>query len=362
MDNFSDGDRPVRTAGRVALTGAGGVLSASLAAALAKDPSVAQLLVVDPVPSGLPLPGVEMRPMDVRDRLLPLALDGVDTIVHCAFDEDLAASPDALFGHNVGGTRNLLAAADKADVRRLVVVSSALAYGAHADNPLPLHEDQSLRANPDLAFAFQRQLVEDLVERWAQQHPSATTCVLRCGRLLHADADDTIARWLLAPLLIVPEGSAAPWQFVAVEDVVAAVLATLRTQARGPLNVATDGWLSVEDLAGLLHRRVQRVGETTLQAAMRALHPLGLGVPPPETLALLQHPVVLDTTGLQELGWRTSTNQRELVRGFAEANRGRVAFGPVRTTVADLRRRATIAAVAVLGAIVRARRRRRART
>jgi hypothetical protein len=69
---------------------------------LADVPGVGRVLAIDAAELPAPWPGVETRVMDHRDRLLPLALDGVDVLVHCAFVDDIATSPDSLYGANVG--------------------------------------------------------------------------------------------------------------------------------------------------------------------------------------------------------------------------------------------------------------------
>ena len=49
--------------------------------------------------------------------------------------------------------RRVLAAADKAGIDRVVLLSSATVYGPWANNPVPLTEDAPLRPPPDLACA-----------------------------------------------------------------------------------------------------------------------------------------------------------------------------------------------------------------
>ena len=54
---------------------------------------------------------------------------------------------------------------------QIVLVSSALVYGAYANNPIPLTEDAILR--PDVEFVYARQLatVEAMVDRWRRDDP-----------------------------------------------------------------------------------------------------------------------------------------------------------------------------------------------
>src|SRR3954453_6474273 len=94
--------------------------------------------------------GVTWRLADVRDPALRARLAGVDTVVHLATDRDPEATATDRRALNVRGTDVLLTAAAAAGVRRLVLLTSAMVYGATPDNPVPLPEDAPLRADPDL--------------------------------------------------------------------------------------------------------------------------------------------------------------------------------------------------------------------
>ena len=89
-------------------------------------------------------------------------LDGVERIIaldehdlHCPDLKSRIEGADALV-HLSGGvddTHALLDAAGAVGVTHVVLMSSATAYGAWANNPVPLTEDAPLRPNPDLDFA-----------------------------------------------------------------------------------------------------------------------------------------------------------------------------------------------------------------
>ena len=72
-----------------------------------------------------------------------------------------------------------LGIADVVSADQVVFVSSAMVYGANANNPFPLTEETVLR--PDTEFVFARQLAsaEELVEQWRRSRPGRATSVLR---------------------------------------------------------------------------------------------------------------------------------------------------------------------------------------
>lgn len=307
---------------------------------LAAEGSVDRIVAIGPSSPSMPHGRVEVRTMDARDRLLPLALEEVDVIIHCAFDDDLTTSPDSLYGANVGGTRNVLDAASKAGVRHLVVIGDAMAYGAHGDNPLPLQEDAPLRANPGFAYGYQRQLVEELVEEWAQTHPATTVTRLRLAPLMGGGVDGALVRRLQGPRLIVPAGAGSPWQFVHVDDVAAAVALVVAEGIGGVFNVAADGWLSAAEVATFLGRKVLEVPQATLAEGLRRGSDLGISPAPAEVMPYLLHPWVIDNQALRSHGWHATRSNREVITEFAADRADEVALGRVVVSRRRVRRTA----------------------
>src|SRR6202034_4689372 len=85
----------------------------------------------------------------VRDPVLSGRLAGIDVVVHT--DLDLAPDSDARSrrAFNVRGAQTVLTAAAAGGVSRVVLVTSAMVYGAHQDNPVPLPENSPLTADSD---------------------------------------------------------------------------------------------------------------------------------------------------------------------------------------------------------------------
>lgn len=106
----------------VAITGAYGYLGSVLRAAFDADGWTIRALVRSPRPDD---PGaISYRLGEPVDTV---ALTGVSVLLHCAYDLTLT-SPDAIRRVNVDGTRLLLEAAEAAEVRLCLVISSIAAY------------------------------------------------------------------------------------------------------------------------------------------------------------------------------------------------------------------------------------------
>ncbi len=78
---------------------------------------------------------VEIAVGDLRDSgALERAAEGCAVVYHCAADYRLyVPRPEEMFAANVDGTRNVLAAAEKAGAERIVYTSTVGALGLHAD-------------------------------------------------------------------------------------------------------------------------------------------------------------------------------------------------------------------------------------
>jgi nucleoside-diphosphate-sugar epimerase len=358
----------------VAITGAGGLLGRALVAALA-DPDVAlglhggplsRLVAIDVLaeealaerlaPAAHPMV-VPLR-RDVRDADLAAALAGVDVVVHLAFQMDPIRDTAAMRDVNVEGTRNVMEAARAAGVRRVVHLSSVVAYGAHPDNPVPMGEGQALRANAGFPYSEHKRDVEAWLWPWhagtAGDGPALT--VLRSAAVLGPGVQNFLSRVLELPLLPIDPALLPPLQFVHLDDVVGAIVHALRTPIDGAFNVAPDGWLEPEDVLRLTGMRTAAMPVERTRAVLALAERLGVGELPPAALELFLHPWVLANDRLRATGWAPRrTNEEALLAAVAE-HAGWVALGRLR---APKRTLAAAGAVAAAGLVLAALRRRR---
>lgn len=346
----------------VAVTGASSALGQAVLAHLDADDGVDRLLGLDVTSPQMPAAKLDFRTADLRDPVLDQALSGADVVVQCPATSSLLNTPgrawvtapdeESVFAQTVGGTRNLLEAAARVGVDKLVHVSSTAVYGAHPDNPLPLGEEAPLRANPDFPFAYHRLLAEELVTTWAGEHPDVTVSVLRVAPMLDSAVDDVAAHAFEALRLPRIGECAPPHQFAHREDVAGAVGVAVRTELAGACNVAADGWLSSGEVSAILGRKPVSVPETVGFAVVGQLHRLGLGVFPPGALHYLMHPVVVATDRLHAHGWAPAYGNRDVLREFARAHTRFATIGRLRLRRRDLVAGACAGAGVVVAAAV----------
>ena len=199
----------------------------------------------------------------------------------------------------------MLTAAAATGVRRVVLCTSAMVYGALPDNPVPLAEDAPLRAVPDggLVSRLARDRAAGARRRRAAT-PACRSPSLRPATVVGPGIDSLLTRHFEAPRLLVVRDSAPRWQFCHVDDLAAALeLAALGT-VTGVVTVGCEGWLEQEDVetvSGM--RRIELPSALAFGTAER-LHRLGVIPAPASDLQYVVHPWVVPSTRLREAGWR----------------------------------------------------------
>ncbi|MFD3451593.1 SDR family oxidoreductase [Streptomyces sp. NPDC058691] len=318
--------RPERSGGRaaagpvVAVTGAASGVGLRLALRLAESDQVKKVVAIDERRGDVP--GAQWRVLDVRDPAIAERLRGVDVVVHLALDLDLESDPRARSAFNVRGTQTVLTAAAAAGVRRVVLCTSAMVYGAQPDNDVPLAEDAPLRATAEASFVGDLLEIERLGRRAPRAHPGLHVTVVRPAVLV-GGTDTALTRYFESPRLLVVAGSRPCWQFCHVDDLVTALEHAALEKVDGEMTVGCDGWLEqeeVEELSGI--RRMELPPAIALGAASR-LHRLGLTPSPAGDLAYTMHPWVVSGSRLHESGWRPQWTNEEVLAVLLEEVAGR---------------------------------------
>jgi nucleoside-diphosphate-sugar epimerase len=342
----------------VAITGAAHGVGHALAVRLAASAAVRRVVAIDDHRGDVV--GVTWRLADVRDPALAGRLTGVDVLVHT--DLDMAADSDhrSRRAFNVRGAQTVLTAAAAGRVGRVVLVTSAMVYGARPDNPVPLAESAPLGTDSDGSVVGDLLEIEQLSERSPQTNPGMAVTVVRPAALVGEGVDTVVTRHFEAPRLLAVKGCAPRWQFCHVDDLVSALELAAAGEVTGKFAVGCDGWLEqeqVEELSGL--RQIELPPGLTFGTVQR-LHRAGIIPAPVTDLRFVVYPWVVDCLALRQAGWKPAFGNSEALQVLLEQRAGHHAVAGRRLDRKD----ATITAagaVAVIGtaAIVREVRRRR---
>src|SRR5262244_3990503 len=283
----------------VAVTGAAHGLGHALTVRLAASARIGRVVAID---------GHRGDATGVTGRLV-----GVDVVVHT--DLDLAPDSDhrSRRAFNVRGAQTVLTAAAAGRVGRVVLVTSAMVYGAGPDNPVPLAESAPRGADSDGSVVGDLLEIEQLAQRSPQTNPGMAVTVVRPAALVGEGVDTMITRHFEAPRLLAVKGCAPRWQFCHVNDLMSAIELAAAGEVGGAFAVGAPGWLEqqeVERLSGL--RRIELPAGVTFATAQR-LHRAGITPAPVSDLRYVVYPWVVDCQALRTVGRRpTVTNAQAL--------------------------------------------------
>lgn len=337
----------------VVLTGAASPLGRRVAELLVQDPAVGRVVGLDAAPVA-PSSGVEGHRVDLATADLKPLLEGATTLLHLAQGD----YGDGL--REVAVAHRLLEAAGAVGVGHLVLVSSAAAYGAWANNPVPLTEDAALRPNPGVPFATGLAELERAAADFRDDHPGTTVALLRPVPVVSPEGNSWLARSLRRSSPLRVADTDPPAQFLDLADLATAVDVVRRQRVDGPRNVAPDGWIDGEVARSLAGGtlRLRLPEQLTLRLAAVGWR-WGVQPTPPALLPYAVHPWVVANDRLKGDGWVPASSNEEAFVASHEA-------GPWATLSPSRRQELALglAGVGILGvvagavALVRRRRRR----
>ena len=317
----------------VLITGVARPLGARVASAFADDPEIETVIGVDAEPPRADLGRTRFVRADIRNPLISKVIGaaGVDTVLHL----NVIASPLGAGGRaamkeiNVIGTMQLLAACQKAEtVRRLVVKSTATIYGSSSGDPALFTEDMEPRGLPRAGYSKDAFEVEGYVRGFCRRRPDVAVTVLRFTNIIGPGIESPLTRYLELPVVPTVLGFDPRLQLLHADDALAVLERAAGGEAPvGTFNVAGDGVL-------LLSQAIRRAGKAPLPIPSPAVAGLG-GLArrtrmvdfSAEQLGYLAHGRVVDTARLTSVfGYRPRYTTLETFDEFTASRRGRFAI------------------------------------
>jgi nucleoside-diphosphate-sugar epimerase len=254
----------------------------------------------------------------------------------------------------------VLTAAAAERVGRVVLVTSAMVYGARPDNPVPLPEDAPLLADADGSVAGDMLEIEELSRRSRRVNPGTAVTVVRPAALVGDGVDTLLTRHFEAPRLLTVRGCAPRWQFCHVDDLVCALELAALGVVSGDFAVGCDGWLEQPEVEGLSGMKSFELPARLTFGTAQRLHRMGLTPAPAADLRYVVYPWVVDCAALRAAGWQPSYGNSEALSLLLAARAGHRAVAGRRIARKEAAITAAAGTAAVIGtaAIVRAARRR----
>jgi UDP-glucose 4-epimerase len=326
---------------RILITGIASYLGTELARRLEQDPNVECVVGLDTRKPKAALERTEFIEADIRNPVIAKLIPPtrVDTVVHNQIVRRPVAeqmSPRKAHDVNVIGSLQLLAACEKAEtVRAIVIRGSAGIYGAEPGAPQFFTEDMA-RLYP-LRSRFQRDVgeIENLFETYRRRHPHVRCTMLRYQPTIGPTQVTQVSRYLSMPVVPTYLGFDPRLQFIHERDAIDAFVAAVMNPVRGAVNVAAPGTIG-------LTKMIRRAGKLSLPLAsglfpgvVTAGRRLGLVDFSPDFRRLLRYGRAVDTTRLiEEVGYQPHFDTVEAVEDYVRTQDGRRLVTPLRQVVA----------------------------
>jgi UDP-glucose 4-epimerase len=302
---------------RYLITGGSGYIGTRLVELLSRREDTEKIVICDVVPPrGAYQPKTEFERMDVRDRgAVHAAIERAnpDVLVHLAFILNPSHDEALMYEVDVNGTHNVLEAAAEAGIGQVLVTTSGVAYGAFADNPQPITEDQPVRGVARFSYARDKTESDRIVQLWAHQHPDVVTTIVRPCIVFGPNVANYLVRlWTKQPFAVDVGNLDGHIQFLHEEDVVEAVSGLLLGRHAGQFNVAPEGLMTLRECAELLGTPIRRMPLWAYRALAKLLWRLRVSEAPPGQIEFALYPWVLSNDKIKStLGWIPRHTSRE---------------------------------------------------
>jgi UDP-glucose 4-epimerase len=308
----------------IVVTGVAGYWGNRVAARL-RDHDDVHVIGIDSETPQENVDGLDFVQADLRNPLLVdfLQEEQVETIIHLKFRETLMPSESA-FEENVMGTAKLLGACGEAGVKRVILKSSLMVYGARPDNPMFLREDHPHNGPKKCGYIRDWIEIEKYAESFHDQNPDTILTILRFGHIVGPKADTPMTRFLRDEEAITLLGFDPMMQVIHEDDVVGALVHAAQGEYRGAFNVAPEKGMPLWKTLGLASK-----------LPIPILHPLaywsvslGGARLAPMPLDYLRFPCMGDMTRMRDvLQFTPQYTPEETVREFSAQQRVRKLFG-----------------------------------
>jgi UDP-glucose 4-epimerase len=262
---------------------------------------------------------VEMHEVDIRKRAAEEVFRRVrpDAVIHMATVTHLTVQSEDRYRINLGGSRAVFEHSHAYGVEHVIFVGRHTYYGAAADSPLFHTEDEppmGLAQFPELADLVAADLYAGSA-LW--RYPGLITSVLRMVYTLGPTGHGTLATFLRGARVPTILGFDPLFHFMHEEDVISALVTTLKSRPRGVFNVAGPQPVPLSMVIRETGRSNVPLPEFVFHAALGRL---GLPKLPRGALEHIKYPVTVDGSAFcKATGFAHSIDERGAMRAYREA-------------------------------------------
>ncbi len=304
----------------IAITGINSYFAKTVLSKLLADPEIEKIIGIDIAPySGSP-EKVTFYQGDVRGSQMADWLSGADMLMHLAFIVQEIHDKKKTHDINVEGTKNVLQAAVKNDIRKIIYTSSIAAYGAHPDNPIGMTEDFRIKANEDSYYSSDKVAVETYLQEFTKARPEISLTIFRPPVILGPKTSNFAVDLYTKKSAFTLKGSDTQVQYLHEDDLGEALYLAVKKDLPGIYNIAADDHMPMKrshELAGIKTREVSPGLHKFLANLFFALR---LEKMSQGWVSLMEHSVVINSGKFKKAtGWQPKYTTEETFMEFIRA-------------------------------------------
>ena len=316
---------------KIVVTGATGNVGTSVVRLLSEDPELGSVLgLARRMPEWSP-PKTDWAEADLASEETDLVglFEGAAAVVHLAWAFQPTHDPAVTWRTNVLGGIRVFEAVAAAKVPTLVHASSV---GAYSPGPKDEAVDESWPTHgwPDAAYCREKAYLERALDTFEGLHPSIRVVRMRPAFLFKRESASEqrrifAGRFLPGPLArpellpFLPDIPGLRVQALHTDDAATAYQLAVKSDARGPFNLAAEPPVDAQLMGEMFDARPVRLPRTAARSAIAAAWGLHLLPASPHLFdAVLRLPLMDCTRARTELGWRPERTAPEVLEEFLQ--------------------------------------------
>ena len=309
---------------KVLITGVSHLLGLRLAKRLEEDDTVESVIGVDLAEPVIPIKKLDFVRADIRSPLIARVLEStqVDTIVHT----NLTSAPRSFGGrsamkeNNVIGTLQLLAAAQRAQrVKHVVMKSSAAVYGSEPGEPSIIPENHAGKQVQLAGYAKDCAEAETYARDFGRRRPDVNLVILRTQNVAGPTVRTSITDYLSLPVVPSAFGFDPRLQLLHEEDAVDALYAAMSADSKGIFNIAAEGVVYLSQATRLLGKTELPLIPITARFTADLLRRFGIIDFPTDQLKLILYGRVLNIRRARDvLGYAPRYTTKQTLLDFRD--------------------------------------------
>ena len=306
----------------VAITGVTGFIGSNLLRRLQTNDHYERFVLMDIEKPQFPVRRSKFYKLDLSEPTADaymadiLKREECDTFVHLAFLQHPVLRTTYAHELEAIGTMYVLNACAERNIRKIVIASSTMVYGAHPTNPNFLTEDHRLRAG-GFRMLTDRVEIENQVRTYRRKHPDTVITVLRPCFTLGPRIKSFLTRYLSLPFVYTILGYDPLMQFVHEDDVIEAFKLATDRDFSGEYNIVGKGVLPVSTLMKLAGKINVKMPSFVLYPMIDTLWLAQLAITPSAYLDYMRYLFVADgARAAEEMGFEARYSTKEAWESF----------------------------------------------